>query len=111
MTVGFFGSLTGADASFGTSSRDGILLALEEVNREGGLLGKPVEFKFYDTLGSQDEVKMAVDRLITVDHVTAVLGEVASTRSLIAAPIAQKHKIPMITPSSTNPEITKKGNF
>lgn len=109
--IGFFGALTGPDATFGLSSKDGIQLAMEEKNNSGGLLGKKIELKFYDTLGSTEEAKLTVERLISVDHVVAVLGEVASTRSLAGAPVAQKHGVPMITPSSTNPVITQTGNF
>ena len=57
------------------------------------------------------EVPAVVSKLITQNKVVALLGEVASSRSLAAAPLAQNAKIPMISPSSTNPEVTKKGNF
>src|SRR3990172_6895714 len=53
----------------------------------------------------------AVKKLINQDKVIAVLGEVASSRSLAAAPICQEAKIPMITPSSTNPKVTQVGDF
>lgn len=111
VVIGFFGALTGPEATFGISSRDGIILAMEEINKDGGLLDKTVELKFYDTLGTTEEARSSVEKLITLDHVVAILGEVASTRSLAGAPIAQKHKIPMITPSSTNPLVTQKGNY
>jgi branched-chain amino acid transport system substrate-binding protein len=111
IVIGFFGALTGTEATFGVSSKNGITLALEELNVEGGLLGKKVELKTYDTLGSLEETKLSVERLIKSDDVVAVIGEVASSRSLVAAPIAQSHKIPMVTPSSTNPEITQVGDY
>jgi branched-chain amino acid transport system substrate-binding protein len=111
IVIGFFGALTGTEATFGVSSKNGITLALEELNVGGGLLGKKVELRAYDTLGSLDETKLSVERLIKTDQVVAVIGEVASSRSLVAAPIAQIHKIPMVTPSSTNPEITQVGDY
>ncbi len=111
IVIGFFGALTGTEATFGVSSRNGITLALEELNLQGGLLGKKVELKSYDTLGSLEETKLSVERLIKTDDVVAMIGEVASSRSLVAAPIAQNHKIPMVTPSSTSPEITKVGDY
>jgi branched-chain amino acid transport system substrate-binding protein len=52
-----------------------------------------------------------VQKLISQDKVQAVLGEVASTNSLAAAPVAQEAKIPMITPSSTNPKVTQVGDY
>lgn len=111
VVIGFFGALTGPEATFGISSRDGITLAIEEINKNGGLFDKTVELKFYDTLGTTEEARASVEKLITLDQVVAILGEVASTRSLAGAPIAQKHKIPMISPSSTNPLVTQKGNY
>lgn len=109
--VGNFGSMTGAEATFGISTRDGILLAVDEINAAGGLLGKKVELKYYDNQGKPEEARLSVEKLINVDKVVAVLGEVASTRSLAGAPVAQQYQVPMITPSSTNPEVTKKGDY
>lgn len=111
VVVGFFGALTGPEATFGISSRNGIMLAIEEINKSGGLLGKTVELKFYDTLGTNEEARNSIEKLISLDHVVAVLGEVASSRSLAGAPIAQKYQIPMISPSSTTPSLTQKGNY
>jgi len=109
--IGNFGSMTGSEATFGTSTRDGILLALEEANNEGGVNGKRLELKAYDNQGKPEEARLNVEKLINEDKVVAVLGEVASTRSLAGAPVAQQNKVPMITPSSTNPEVTKKGDY
>lgn len=109
--IGNFGSMTGAEATFGISTRDGIILAVEEWNKAGGLLGKQIELKAYDNQGKPEEARLSVEKLINVDNVVAVLGEVASTRSLAGAPVAQQYKVPMISPSSTNPLVTQKGDF
>lgn len=111
LVIGFFGSLTGEEATFGLSARDGIELAIEEVNASGGVLGKPVELKIYDTQGTDEGALTSVKRLITLDHVVALLGEVSSSRSLVSSLIAQKHQIPMITPSATNPLVTQTGDY
>lgn len=111
IVIGNFGSMTGAEATFGISTRDGIILAVEEWNKNGGLLGKQIELKAYDNQGKPEEARLSVEKLINVDNVVAVLGEVASTRSLAGAPVAQQNKVPMISPSSTNPEVTKKGDY
>lgn len=111
MVIGFFGALTGAEATFGISSKNGITLAIEEINKSGGLLNKQVELKFYDTLGSNEQARDSVLKLIQQDRVVAILGEVSSSRSLAGAPIAQKFKVPMITPGATNPLVTQKGNY
>ena len=64
-----------------------------------------------DDRGEAAEAASAVSKLITRDHVIALIGENASSRSLAAAPIAQSYRIPMISPSSTNVEVTKKGDY
>lgn len=105
--LGEIGSLTGPEATFGDSTHKGILLAVSEVNAKGGVKNKKLEIKVYDDQGKPEEAATAMTRLVTQDKVVLVLGEVASSRSLAMAPIAETYKVPMITPSSTNPRVTK----
>src|SRR5215216_1578890 len=109
--IGVFMSLTGTTANFGISSTNGIKLAAEEINAAGGINGKQVEILVQDDRSDASEAATIVTKFVTQDQVHAILGEVASSRSIAAAPIAQNAKIPMLTPSSTNPEVTKKGDF
>ena len=109
--VGVYLSLTGKMATFGTTTRDGMLIAVDEINEAGGVEGRPIELKIYDVKGTTQEVGSAVTRLITRDEVVAVLGEVASTLSLAAGPICQQYGVPMISPSSTNPKVTEVGDM
>ncbi|MBI3413937.1 MAG: ABC transporter substrate-binding protein [Verrucomicrobia bacterium] len=109
--VGEFASLTGKEAAFGQSSHKGTALAFEELNAVGGVLGKKFQHVFEDNQSKQGESKTIVSKLITRDNVVAVLGEVASGRSLDAAPVCQNLKIPMISPSSTNPKVTEMGDY
>jgi len=109
--VGEFASLTGKEATFGVSSHEGTLLAVEELNAAGGVLGKKIELLTEDDLSKAGEAATVVNKLISRDGVVAILGEVASSRSLEAAPICQLNKIPMISPSSTNPKMTETGDF
>ena len=111
IAIGEFASLTGKEAAFGQSSHKGTALAMEELNATGGLLGKKISFIFEDNRTTPGESATIVKKLITRDHVIAVLGEVASGRSLEAAPICQANKIPMISPSSTNPKVTETGDY
>ena len=111
IVIGNFGSMTGAEATFGISTRDGIILAVEEWNKNGGLMGKQIELKAYDNQGKPEEARLSVEKLINIDNVVAVLGEVASTRSLAGSPVAQQYKVPMISPGSTNPMVTQKGDY
>lgn len=109
--VGGVLSLSGGQASFGTSTRDGIELAIQEINAAGGVLGKKYRLIALDDQSKPEEAAIIMTRLVTQDKVTAVLGEIASSISLAMAPIAQSHKIPMITPSSTNPKVTQVGDY
>jgi branched-chain amino acid transport system substrate-binding protein len=109
--IGEFGSLTGGTATFGQSTHEGIKMAVEELNASGGLLGKQVRVITEDDQSKPEEAKTAVLKLIKQNKVIALLGEVASSRSLAAAPEAQKSKIPMISPASTNPKVTEVGDF
>lgn len=109
--IGHYGSMTGSEATFGQSTDDGIRLAIEEFNAAGGLSGRPIELKTYDTQGKTQEAGTAVTRLITDDKVVAVLGEVASSLSIAGGRVAQQYGVPMITPSSTNPAVTQIGDM
>ncbi|HKY30286.1 MAG TPA: ABC transporter substrate-binding protein [Pyrinomonadaceae bacterium] len=109
--VGVFMSLTGTTANFGISSTNGIKLAADEINSAGGINGKQIELLVQDDRSDASEAATIVTKFVTQDQVHAILGEVASSRSIAAAPIAQNANIPMLTPSSTNPEVTRKGNF
>ena len=109
--VGEYGSLTGSDATFGLSTNKGLRLAFDEVNAAGGINGKKIKLITLDDQGKNEEAASAITRLITQDNVVAIIGEVASSRSKAAAPIAQKYQVPMITHASTNPDVTKAGDY
>ena len=109
--VGEFASLTGKEATFGQSSHNGTQLAVDELNASGGVLGKKVQLLTEDTQSKAGESQTVVNKLVSRDNVIAVLGEVASSRSMEAAPVCQSAKIPMISPSSTNPKVTETGDY
>lgn len=108
--VGEYASLTGKEAGFGQSSHDGTALAVDDLNAAGGVLGKKIQLITEDDQSQAGQPSIDVRKLITDDGVVAVLGEVASSRSLEAAPICQQYQIPMISPSSTNPKVTETGD-
>jgi branched-chain amino acid transport system substrate-binding protein len=109
--IGVYMPLTGGTATFGISSTNAIRMATEELNAAGGINGKQVELFVQDTRSEAQEAATVVSKLVTQDQVHAVIGEVGSSRSIAAAPICQSNKIPMLTPSSTNPEVTQKGDY
>jgi branched-chain amino acid transport system substrate-binding protein len=110
IVVGEIGSLTGSEATFGSSTRDGIDLAVGGFNNAGGLNGRKLRLVIVDDQGKAEEAATAATKLINQDKVLAILGEVASSRTLAAAPIAQTAKIPLITPSSTDAKVTQVGD-
>jgi branched-chain amino acid transport system substrate-binding protein len=113
LVIGEYGSLTGADATFGTSTKLGVAVAVAELtsNKQGKIGGFPVRVVVEDDQGKAEEAANAVQKEINQDRVVAVIGEVASSRSLAAAPICQSNGVPMISPSSTNPKVTQVGDF
>jgi branched-chain amino acid transport system substrate-binding protein len=88
----------------------GVALAVEEINENGGLLGHPVQLIEIDNqstpLGSKQAAKTALNL-----GVTAVIGCCWSSHSLAMAPLLQEASVPMISPLSTNPEVTRVGDY
>jgi branched-chain amino acid transport system substrate-binding protein len=109
--LGEVSSLTGSEATFGISARNGIELALKEANAAGGVKGKKLDVRVYDSQGRPEEGAQAATRLINQDKVVLILGEAASSVSMAMADKAQAAGVPMITPTSTNPAVTKRGDY
>ncbi|MGC3989613.1 MAG: ABC transporter substrate-binding protein [Chthoniobacteraceae bacterium] len=111
IVVGEFASLTGGNASFGQSSHKGTQLAVDEINAAGGVLGKKIKLMTEDDQSLAGQPAVIVRKFISSDKAIAILGEVASSKSLEAAPICQENKVPMISPASTNPKVTEVGDY
>ncbi len=109
--VGEYGSLTGSEATFGQSTHNAVMLAVDEINAGGGVDGRRIRVLTEDDQSKAEEAANAVTKLISQNNVVAVLGEVASSNSLAAGPICQSNRVPMITPSSTNPRVTEVGDY
>jgi branched-chain amino acid transport system substrate-binding protein len=109
--VGVYADLSGQTSSFGQSTVNGIQMAADEINKAGGINGREIKLVIEDDQGRPEQAATVVTKLIAQDQVRAVLGEVASSNSLAAAPKAQAAKVPMITPSSTNPKVTQVGDY
>jgi len=109
--IGEVGSLTGSEATFGISARDGVELAVKEANEAGGIKGRKIVVRVYDDQGKPEEAANAVTRLISQDRAKMIIGETASSNSLAMAPKCQSAQVPMITPTSTNPKVTAVGDY
>ncbi|HJT68436.1 MAG TPA: ABC transporter substrate-binding protein [Pyrinomonadaceae bacterium] len=109
--VGYYGDLSGRTSSFGQSTKNGVEMAADEINKAGGVNGRQIQVIVEDDQGEPNKAATVVTKLINQDRVHALLGEVASSNSLAAAPKAQEAKVPMISPSSTNPAVTQVGDY
>lgn len=105
--IGAYLSLTGADSSFGTDTLAGAELAVAKINDLGGIRGKRVRLIVEDDKSLPNETALKVQKLTDRDHVVALLGEVASSRSMIGGLIAGTRRIPMVSPSSTAVDVTR----
>ena len=109
--VGYYGDLSGRTSSFGQSTKNGVEMAADEINKAGGINGRQIQIITEDDQGEPNKAATVVTKLINQDKVVALLGEVASSNTLAAAPKAQEAKVPMISPSSTNPAVTEIGDY
>jgi branched-chain amino acid transport system substrate-binding protein len=109
--IGEYDALTGDTATFGQTTHEGIVMAVEQINAAGGIKGKKVVLITEDDQGKPEQAALVAEKLLTEDQVHALIGEVASSNSLAVAPIAQRYQIPMISPSSTNAKVTQQGDF
>jgi len=109
--IGVYGDLTGQTSSFGQSTRNGAQMAADEINAAGGINGRQIQLVHEDDQGEPGKAATVVAKLINQDQVRALIGEVASSNSIAAAPNAQEAKVPMISPSSTNPKVTQIGDY
>lgn len=109
--IGEVEPLTGKEAAFGQSSHHGIVLAVEEINAAGGILGRPVELVTEDNQSRPGDSATTTKKLIARDHVVAVLNGGTSTQCLESGPVCQKAKIPLVATTATNPQVTVIGDY
>jgi len=109
LLIGSVGALTGPEAHFGLETRNGVQLAIEETNSAGGVQGRMLAQRAYDSQSRPEEAANAMTRLVTQDRVLFVVGENASSNTLAMARAAAQSEVPLISPSSTNPRVTSEG--
>jgi branched-chain amino acid transport system substrate-binding protein len=108
--IGVFLSLSDKNADFGKTTLNGIQLAVDQINEKGGVNGKKVVLVTKDTRSSPEQAQTVAKELATQDKVAVAVGSVESGQSIKAAPVFQEAGIPMVSPSSTNPDVTKQGD-
>jgi branched-chain amino acid transport system substrate-binding protein len=100
--------LSGNVASYGQGLEEGIDLAIEEINKEG-IDGKKIELIKVDNKSDAAEATSAALKLISQDQVSAIIGSATSTNTIAQVQIAQEHKVPVIAPPATSPDVTVTG--
>lgn len=105
LKIGAFYPMTGTNANKGQLNKNGTELAVKDINAAGGLLGMEVQIVYEDTQSKKEVVPNVVRKLIEQDKVAALIGEVASSNSIAAAPVLKELKRPAIAPTSTNPKV------
>ena len=109
--IGFLGPMTGEDSGYGIFPSQAVRIAVDEFNEQGGINGFEVELIIEDSIGNIKIGTDAATKLIKIDKVLALVGDLFSAVSLAVAPIAEGSKVVMVSPGSTHKELTNKGNF
>lgn len=106
--IGGMAPLTGALAIYGVTTTNGAELAVKEINENGGILGKKIEYIMLDTKGDSTEAVMAYNKLVD-EKVAGIIGEITSKPTLAVAEVAVQDNMPLITPTGTQVDITEAG--
>ena len=109
--IGYFGDLSGPTYNFGQSAVNGVLMAAAQINQDGGINGRRIDVVIEDDRGSPEEAARKTAKLIDQDKVVAIVAGGTSGNSRAAAPKAQSSRIPLISPSSTDPAVTQAGGY
>jgi len=109
--IGIALPLTGDSAAWGQQGRWGAEIAAQEINNSGGIQGEKLEIVFEDTQAIPRVAISAISKLISVDHVPAVVGDIVSQTSLAMVPIAEQHKVVLMVPTASAPALSGAGPF
>ncbi|MCX7708329.1 MAG: ABC transporter substrate-binding protein [Clostridia bacterium] len=109
--IGAILPVSGQIAAYGELARDGVQLAVDEINAKGGILGKKIELIVEDDEANPEKTVNAFKKLTKQDNIVGIIGALTSKCSLSITQYAQAQKIIMITPTSTNDAVTSAGNF
>ncbi|MGC9358394.1 MAG: ABC transporter substrate-binding protein [Anaerolineae bacterium] len=109
--VGFAGELTGRNADLSVQGRNGVQLAVKEINAEGGVAGRALELLVRDDEGTPEGARAADQALIDAG-VVAIIGHMTSGQSVAAVPVVNETEIILLSPTTSTPELSGlKDNF
>lgn len=110
LKIGVITSETGTDSEFGKAQEDGYKLAVDEINKRGGIIDKQVKLVFLDDKSNAQEAAKDVDQLVNQEHVQLILGPYSSGSALSVAKKATTYKVPIIVPTATAKNVTETGS-
>src|ERR1700758_4608914 len=105
--IGAVSCISGPLSTFGVSSIRGARMAIEEINAKGGVLGQSIELVVDDNGSKAGETARITRKFLSQDHVVAILGDLTSSATMEAAPLAEEARVPLLTPSATAMSVTK----
>ena len=109
--LGFLGAKTGSVANYGIPGEKGMKMAIDELNAQGGILGKKVEGIYEDNKGESSEIANITTKYITKDKVVALVGDPCTGLTKVAADIAQKNKVVIFSAGATGAEVVEIGDY
>jgi branched-chain amino acid transport system substrate-binding protein len=101
--------LTGEVASYGLKAKRGIELKIDEINSQGGILGKKIVVDFQDDKNDKKEAVSIFNKFATIDKFPVVFGSAGSTVTLAIAPLANRYKVILISPISSSAKLSTEG--
>lgn len=109
--IGALLPLSGDGAKYGEEARNGIELAIQDVNSSGGVNGARIRIIYEDDEGTQKGAISGFNKLVTAQKVAVVIGPMYSSTTLAVAPIAERNRIILLSPSASSPDVTEAGDF
>jgi branched-chain amino acid transport system substrate-binding protein len=109
--IGVINSLTGPYTAYSEPVRDGLQLALDEINAKGGIKGRKVELVVEDDGGSAAAAVKAFEKLVKEAKVSAIIGPITAAGMRATAPLAGQHKIVQVSPVAHSPDLAKAGEY
>jgi branched-chain amino acid transport system substrate-binding protein len=106
INVGYLVHITGDSALWGMAEKNGAQLAVDEINKAGGILGKQLNLQFYDGRGNSADSVNAVKKGIEQDKMSVMLGSNLSGPTIAAGPICAQNKVPQVASFATNLKVT-----
>ena len=111
ITMGVSGPLTGPNAQYGAQWKQGFDLALEEINNDGGIKGRPLAYVFEDTQSDPRQSVAVAQKFVANPKIVVELGDFASPASMAASPIYQRGKLVQFGFTNSHPDFTKGGDY